>query len=362
MKNLFNKLPYQHMLSTSMLLIELKENQLTLASAKKRYFSSRIYITNVSNIKIEPTAFNHGTIYQPSLIQSHISEFLHSEKLSKPKTLVSVPDLNQKYDVLLLLAILQATLCIAKTDVKIAKITDAIFFDSKQNLISNTNIALDFPNLLEFLGSKNIKNPYPWLIGSVTFVFILFTWINSVHLENRSQMSFLQNSIKTLQSTEANLVAQVKDFAQIKKTNAQIKSSISKIEHMSSQTYSQNRNPSNYILEISSKMPATAYLTNINFTKIANHIHQKSEPGAPILHQKSTAKAKGIRQIELEGASNSIQCVNHLIRNLSKNTTLFKNLNLVYIKKAKKNNSKNIPKTNTLRYEFRASGELNYIC
>jgi competence CoiA-like predicted nuclease len=180
-----------------------------------------------------------------------------------------------------------------------------------------------------------------------------------VRLESKAQVTILQNNVTSLQATESNLATKVKNFAQIQKSNTRIKSSISKIEHICSHAYSKNRNPLNYILEISYKIPATAYLTNVNFTK-------KEAPALASMQQKSQSKQavnpKHIRQIEIDGVANSIKCANHLIHQLSQNTNLFKKMDLVYIKKTKKNNSKKPHQPNLLKYQFRASGELNYIC
>ena len=151
---------------------------------------------------------------------------------------------------------------------------------------------------------------------------------------------------------------QVKNFAQIKESNDQIKNSLSKFEN----SYIHTQNPFNHIMEISSKIPATDYLTNINFSK---------RPAAttnpiPKLKQKTTVSKQNIPYIELEGQAKSIQSANRFIQHLAKNTNLFKKIDILYVKKIKYPNKsktvKNSSKNTHPKYQFKAVGELKYIC
>jgi len=345
--NIFNT----KLFSNSLLLIELTETQLILAHAKKKRFSSSIYIINVSNTNIEQTCFRNGIIYKPSLIRSNISEFLNTQKLSYPKAFASIPDLAKKHDLMMVLAIFQATLCISKAKVKISSITDSPFFDTQKNLLP---IKTKYNNLLDHLGNNKIRSPYPWLISSFACLFALIFGLKNTLYTNKIQISSLKNQISDLQQSTDKLNKQVKNFAQIKEANTQIKNSLSKLEY----SYANTQNPFKHIMEIATKIPATAYLTKINFSKRIDSTHN--------FIQKSKLKKPIFTYLELEGKAKSIRSANHFIRILAENTNLFKKIDILYVKKIKSSNKSKIVKSdlkNTLpKYQFKAVGELKYIC
>ncbi len=345
--NIFNT----KLLSNSLFLIELTETQLTLAHAKKKHFSSSIYIINVSNTNIEQTCFRNGVIYKPSLIQSNISRFLDAQKLHYPKTLVSIPDLANRHDPIKVLAIFQASLCISNAKVKILSIVDAPFFDAKKNLLPVTT---KNHNLLDHLGNNHIKSPYTWLISWLMCLIALAIGFKNVSYNNSVRVKYLRNQITKLQHSTNKLNEQVKNFAQTKATNTQIKNSLSKLED----SYTKTQNPFHHIIEIVSKIPTTAYLTNLNF-------YQK--PGvSPKIQQKIKLKKKKLCCIELEGQVKTIQSANHFINQLAENTVLFKKIDILYVKKIKYlSKSKSIKsnlKNSYPKYQFKAVGELKYIC
>lgn len=352
MKKIFNFFNI-NLLTTPIVFIELNEKQLILAHAKKRRLSGSIYIINVSSINIEQTSFRNGIIYMPSIIGSNISEFLAIQKLCYPKALVSIPDLAKKHDLLLVLAILQATLCISKAKVKISSIMDCPFFDAQKNLLQVKN---KYNNLLDHLGNNKIRSPFPWILGSIICLVILIIVLKNTLYTNAIQIASIKNQITDLQQSTAKLEKQVKNFAQIKESNAQIKNSLSKLEH----SYANTQNPFKHIMEIASKMPATAYLTKINFSK-------KLDPTlSPCSIQKDKIKKPNFTYLELEGQAKSIRSANHFIRILAENTNLFKKIDILYVKKVKNSNKSKTVKNdlkNTLpKYQFKAVGELKYIC
>lgn len=346
---------FQNPFSTQVLLIELKDEQLILAEAKKSRLSSGIYIINVLKTSIDQTIFRNGIIYQPSAIESRIKAFLNTQKLTNPQTFVSIPNLVDKHDLILVMAIFQAALCISKTEVKISSITDSPIFDEKENLISTKN---SFKNLLDLLGHDKIRSPWPWLLSSATCILAIVLGLRSIINKNTLQISSLKNHVATQQCTTDKLNGQIKNFAQVKESNDQIKHSLSKFEN----SYIHTQNPFDHIVEISCKIPATDYLTKINFSK---------RPAAttnpiPNLKQKTAVSKQNIPYIELEGQTKSIQSANRFIQHLAKNTNLFKKIDILYVKKIKylnknktvENSSKNaLPK-----YQFKAVGELKYIC
>lgn len=356
MKKIFNIFNL-NLFSKQLLLVELKDKQLILTVAKKKRLSGSIYIINVSNISIEQTIFRNGTIYQPSVIESHIKTFLDTQKLTKPQTFASIPDLSRKHDLELTLAVLQATLCISKTKVKILNITDASFFNEKATLIQAINKS---NNLLDLLGHNKIRSPFPWLLSSTACLFAVLIGLRTVLNKNYIQISSLKNYISTLQCTTNKLTEQVKNFAQIKESNEQLKISLSKLEN----SYIHTQNPFNHIMEISCKIPTTDYLTKINFSK-RPAIHADT---IQKLKQKATIKNKtqNFPYIELEGQAKTIKSANHFIQLLAKNTDLFKKIDILYVKKIKYPNKHKIvkkgSKNTTPKYQFKAVGELKYIC
>ncbi|MFA6535666.1 MAG: hypothetical protein WCS92_05410 [Candidatus Babeliales bacterium] len=345
--NIFNIKLFSH----SLLLIELTESQLILSRAKKKRFSGSIYIINVSSTHIEQTCFRNGIIYKPSLIESNISEFLNAQKLQYPKTFISIPDLAKKHDLLMILAILQATLCIGSAKVKISSITDSPFFDAQKNLLP---VKIKHNNMLDHLGNNHIRSPYPWLIGSLVCMIVLIIGLKNIIHHNTIQVASLKNQILKSQLSTDTLNKQVKIFAQTKESNTQIKNSLSKLEY----SHEKNQNPFDHIMEIASKIPETAYLTTINFYKKTTDI--------PHVTQKTILKKENYPCIELQGQAKTIQSANHFIHSLTENTDLFKKIDILYVKKIKYLNKSKFIKSNSKnaypKYQFKAVGELKYIC
>ena len=345
--NIFHTKPF----SNSLFLIELTDSQLILARAKKKRFSERIYIINVSSINIEQTCFRNGIIYKPSLIESSITEFLNAQKLQYPKTFISIPDLAKKHDLLMALAILQSTLCISSAKVKISSITDSPFFDAQKNLLP---VKIKHNNLLGHLGNNHIRSPYPWLASCLILLVTLTIGLKNIIDNNTVQATSLKNQISERQNNTDKLNKQITNFAQIKESNTQFKKALSKLEYSNVKT----QNPLNHIIEIANKIPATAYLTNIDFYKKTVDNHH--------ITQKSKLKNQKFPYIELEGQVKTIQSANHFILDLTKNTNLFKKIDILYVKKNKYSNKSTPIKSDIKnmypKYQFKAVGELKYIC
>ncbi len=345
--NIFNT----NLFSNSLLFIELTESKLILAHAKKKYLSRSIYIINVSTINIEQTCFRNSTIYKPRLIQSHISIFLDTQKLQYPKTFVSIPNLANQHDLIKVFAVFQISLCISSTKVKISSLVDSPFFDAKKNLLPVTT---KNHNLLDLIGNNHIRSPLPWLISWLMCLIALAIGFKNVCYYNSLKVKYLRNQITKLQHSTNKLNEQVKNFAQTKTTNTQIKNSLAKLED----SFTKTQNPLNHILEIASKIPKTAYLTNLNF-------YQKP-CDSNLIQRKYKIKKQSLCCIELEGQANTIQSTNHFIHKLTKNTDLFKKIDILYVKKFKYSNKnksiKSIIKNSYPKYQFKAVGELKYIC
>jgi hypothetical protein len=347
------------LLSKPKFLIELTENQLILAHIKKKHLSDSIYIINVSNVNIDQTSFRNGVIYKPSLIRSHISQFLNIQKLKSPKTFISIPDLAKKHDLMLTLATFQAALCMSNEKVKISSITDSPFFDAQKNLLP---IKVKPQNLLNLLGNNKIRSPFPWILSSAICLVSLIVGLKDMTIKNNVQISSLKSCNSMLQNNTANLTMHLKNFSQIKTSNIQIKSSLLDLES----SYAHTQNPFNHIMAIASKTPATGYLTNINFYK-KTETPKNSIPKATIKKQHSHQNClQNYHYVELEGYVKNIKSANRFIRLLAENTNLFKKIDILYVKKIKHLNKnktgKKTSKKTSPQFQFKAVGELKYIC
>lgn len=348
------------MLFRKQLFIQLKTNQLTLAIAQKKLLSRSIYIINVSNIKIDPTTFNNSIIHNPSIISRHIQEFLKHQKIYKPQTVVSIPELNQKQDLMLTLAILQVTLCISKAKLVIKQVINEPLFDAESNFKQNANS--NSTNLLNHLGNHKIKSPIFWITSTLACIIIATIAIKNIYAKTKLQISSLETKIKELKLETEQINTQIKDYSYIKEQNNKIKCSLKALEKLKNIS----KNPISHLIFISSKTPSNLYLTNISFNK--KDFTQK-HPDKETPHQKTIQTPSVTLKtnlIELEGITESIQVANKFIMELSKNTVLFNKIEFLHIKKIKNSKRKqlvkNASKSKRLKYRFKASGTLNYIC
>jgi Tfp pilus assembly protein PilN len=324
------------------LFIELKTSRLTLAVAEKKIFRN-VRVTEISNISVEPTIFNNGIIYNPSIISTYIKTFLKQQNLNKPHAIISIPEIIQKQNLMLTLVVLQTALCLSRAELVTTKIINAPLFDFELNL--KPKAACNILNLLERLGSKKIKTPAFWLASILICLFISLTTIKHIRRRTLTHFFTLRSKIIKLKTQTEKLNTHLKDFSQIKSQNSKIIRSIKTLE----KAKNLHRNPISHLLFISSKIPSNLYLTSINFNR-------KKNSTTPTTIQKTDF-------IEFGGIAENIQAVNCFIQKLSKNNDLFNKIEISSIKKIKppdKPPSKNISRSNQLKYRFQASGQLTY--
>ncbi|HBS48274.1 TPA: hypothetical protein DEO28_04280 [Candidatus Dependentiae bacterium] len=271
--------------------------------------NSRLQIT------LENNEIKDGVLFNPTLLNQTISNFIKKEKIQNPTFLISATYLTENAN--LNLQLLQLLAALKPIKGFITQICNEKIFKN-DNKISMQELQT-YTNLLEnFYPPKN-SDPRKW-IAYTSFALTIFLSINIFRtLANNNTLQTVKNKALQIESENKKIETDLKNFKVVKTKNITLKSLKSKI----------NNNVSCYtscLKTISKTIPHNCWITNLKI----NEISKKSET-----HSFS---------LTLNGQSSSKSEIAIFLENLNQ-TKIFKTLSLQSIQK----------KNNCYQFEFLAN-------
>jgi hypothetical protein len=290
-------------------------------------------------------------IYNKLKFLQPIKEFLSSHKLKNPSAIINIPELSSKQDLLQPLAVLQFALILSKSGIIIEKIIagpplDPLDLDkSLQNQIKAIQSQ---PDLLQvFKSIHNNISPTIWISLTALCMLCLIVISFDISSKYQSTLNLLNQQVRELQSQPLDLAGKTKDFASLKKNNADLNTLIANTQRY----HTKKLTPLPLLTEISTQIPNDIWLTKI---EIGNQQRFKNDYSTEIKNLKSKLKSQA-HKLQILGYSKQISTPYKFIEKIEKNSKIISDAKIAYVKKIKQKETN--PSSHKL-YEFKVNGEL----
>jgi hypothetical protein len=326
-------------LLSKLVYLELNDNYLLISKLKET--SDKFFLINPEKIELKNLEFKNGIFYNPTTIYYRLGNFLHINKIKKPKLIACIQtDANQK-PIKQNLNILQACLCFCKIDLKIEKIiSKSLLMEDEQNPSSHCffykNELKKQENCFKLFVQKQNKLSRNLLSFGFTFL-ILVSMFFVIQKSKNNELKYIQNSNSEILSINKVLETKVEHFHALTKNNTALKEKIEKLQNIQKKS----NNLQLFLIEATKQVPQSCNISSIKIESIKN----------------ATPKSK-LTTFKIEGTTSNQQDITQLLRKLYKNGNL-QNSRIFKIQKAKTNKAaKNISFAANSTFSFQISGEM----
>ncbi|MBD3272769.1 hypothetical protein GF385_00260, partial [Candidatus Dependentiae bacterium] len=258
------------------LYIEIENSNLFIAKLIES--QNNFYLFDIKNIKLEKLDFFDNVFFNISSIFLNIKKYLKQNKIDKAETIVCLPDINKikKNNLYKNLIILQSTLLISKTELKIKKIISSKILKKGINMpykfFFNKKEVSDQLNFFKQFHPPKKTSPKNWLFLTI-FLSISYTlFFMKIQNTKNKELKKLKNQ-NALLAKKTNLTSkQIKKLQELKALNSKLEKKLEKYKV-------KNNNPKDILIHISKVIPNNCKLTKINLysKKSSNPIKAKKK-------------------------------------------------------------------------------------
>lgn len=333
------------MLSKKQLYIEI--SNLKLLIAKLIESKHNFYLFDIENIKLTNLEHTDNLLFNLSSVFLHIKNYLKKNNIKKGGAIICLPNLLEKTSNLKKksfnqkLYVLQASLLISKSELKIKKIIGSKILKKGNNMPYKFFFAKkEMANQLDFfkqLQPPQKTSPKSWLYLTI-FLAISYTFFFArIQNDKKIELKNLRQRNAELAKKLIPLPKEIKKLQKLKIMNAQLEKKISKIQNSKTKT----NNPVDILMHISNNIPKNCKLTKINLSTKRKKNHKK-------------------KQLLLEGITLSQESITNFANKLSKHAKLAK-IKLINIQKLNKIAEKPEETFNADEYLFKISCNIQNI-
>jgi hypothetical protein len=330
-----------------MLYIQIHDQKLIIAELQNK---TRLQpLTGAASCyELDPLTIKDCVIYNKSKFLQPINDFLSTHKLKNHSTIVNIPELASKQDIQQTLAVLQFALILSKSGIKLEKITAEQPLNPATPIYVQIKTIKSQPDLLQVFKSihSNIS-PTIWMGLTVLCSLCLIVILFDISHKYQNTLNSLTQQVTKLQAQPLDLAGKTKDFAILKKNNADLNALIANVQRY----HTKKLTPLPLLTEISTQIPNDIWLTKI---EIGNQQKFKNDHSIEIKNTKSKLKRQP-HKLQLFGYSKQINSPYKFIEKIEKNSKVISYTKIAYIKKIKQ--EKTNPSSHKL-YEFKVNGEL----
>jgi Tfp pilus assembly protein PilN len=298
-------------LLSKLVYLELTDNYLLLSKIKKQ--RNRFFLNSPQEISLKNLEFKNGILYNLSSTFLNIKNFLKTNKLNNPKTIVCIPSIQNEPVLKQNLSVLQIALCLCKSGLKIEKMIGVSLLkkeDQMQNYFDKNDLEKQLDFFKPFTQEKHTK-PIRWTIIFGVAYFLLITTIYITQKNKILELKTLQVLNSELLATNNILETKVALLHESKKNVANLTQKIEKIKNI----YQKTNKFKNILIGISDVVPQDCILSKVRIE--------------PLKDKKPTQTL-----IKLEGSTDNQQQISLFLQKLAQKP-LLTNLKIAKIQKIK---------------------------
>ncbi len=239
--------------------IQLTTKNLLLSLFKKH--RTHLSLIQAEEVQLEDNVYRSGVCFNPSRINFIVSSFINKHHLSRPETIVSIPEaktINPPN-----MAAFQLALCLKKTTTHLKCVTTDTFFQNNMNndmrITKSSYRQLLQNDLLKFLKEYNESPGSRWIIATLCLALGILIPLCSLYIDSEKIIKKTSQSYAILAEETDTLAQKIRKLHKIQAETSKVQKKSQTVQYLSTNLH----NPHKLLTIIAKSIPPQSFLTQL---------------------------------------------------------------------------------------------------